>query len=138
MTHLKGDPPVRYTVPTGWVRIGLSVNQGPAQAHDVFNRWYVSYHGTDKSKVRAIVAQQMPLHPGVVTVEGVRLEIKPGHIPDGVCIQASTSDVLLSWASPHCRPFQATRSRCQVVWSMRVQVLSLATHPCVEALCQWS
>jgi hypothetical protein len=50
----------------------------------VFNRWYRSYHGTDRNKVRAVVAQQGLLHPGVVTGAGVELRVRPGHIRDGV------------------------------------------------------
>lgn len=81
-SYLRGSPPSRYAVPIGFVRLGLSVNPGFAAANKIFDEWHVSYHGTTSTSIEPIFRGGLQLlMPGEVTLGGVSLGIRGGHIP---------------------------------------------------------
>ncbi|KAE8743975.1 bluestreak [Frankliniella occidentalis] len=47
----KGDPPVKYSVPTGWCRFPLRRRC----VGDIYENWHVAYHGTRVSNLRRIL-----------------------------------------------------------------------------------
>jgi hypothetical protein len=72
----------KYVIPRGWVRLGLLVDPVIAKAHDIWNKWIVTYHGTTKIAAESIIAHRQFCMPGDVLIDGTQLAIRPGHIPD--------------------------------------------------------
>jgi neuralized-like protein 4 len=72
----------KYVIPRGWVRLGLVVDPVTAKAHDIWNKWIVTYHGTSKIAAKSIIAHRQFCMPGDTLIDGTKLAIRPGHIPD--------------------------------------------------------
>ncbi|CAH1248596.1 NEURL4 [Branchiostoma lanceolatum] len=88
--RMRGKPPMKYGVPVGWCRFGLSLNQAFKDRQlRVFEDWHRAYHGTNSDTlVKILRSSSQLLMPGDVTLGGYRLGEKPGHFtpkrkPDG-------------------------------------------------------
>lgn len=78
-TH--GDPPSRYVLPMGWMRLGLKVHEGFAESNDIFRKWHISYHGTTANNLEPIFRGGLQLlKPGDVALGGIAICIRSGHI----------------------------------------------------------
>ncbi|ETO25503.1 SPRY domain containing-like protein [Reticulomyxa filosa] len=78
--YFRGNPPMKYVIPRGWVRIGLQVFKGKADANKVFDEWHVAFHGTDVDGVRNIFHCGLQLlKPGDITLGGNKVSIPEGH-----------------------------------------------------------
>ena len=79
--YTRGSHPMRYAIPYGYVRIGLKINKGFADTHEVFSNWHISFHGTKVDNIREIFSSNLQLlKPGDYTISGKQLEIRSGHI----------------------------------------------------------
>lgn len=41
--YYRGDPPLRYGLPIGWVKLGLSVSKGKCKINQIFSKWHGMY-----------------------------------------------------------------------------------------------
>eukprot|EP01045_Picozoa_sp_COSAG04_P029506 COSAG04_NODE_4867_length_1853_cov_1.258837_1_plen_305_part_01 len=65
------DGPTPYVVPRGWVRFGLVVHPGRAEAHNIFDKWSVSFHGVkDLDTLRSILDCGQLMKSGDVLLDG--------------------------------------------------------------------
>ncbi|UJR07839.1 hypothetical protein I4U23_012122 [Adineta vaga] len=53
-----------YTVPRGWTRFGLRIDQTFADDNTIFKQWYTSFYGTSKNKIESIVGNRFIPKPG--------------------------------------------------------------------------
>lgn len=72
----------KYVIPRGWVRVGLQTDIAFVKAHDVFDKWIVTFHGTSKIAAQSIIAHRQFCMPGDTLIDGTQLKIRPGHIPN--------------------------------------------------------
>lgn len=79
----------KYVIPRGWVRSGLCVDAVHAKAHDIWNKWIVTYHGTTKIAAQSIISHRQFCLPGDELIDGTKLAIRPGHIPGQMSIYTS-------------------------------------------------
>ncbi|CAF1317998.1 unnamed protein product [Adineta ricciae] len=80
--YSRGDPPSRYVLPVGWMRLGLKVHEGFAESNDIFRKWHASYHGTTASNLEPIFRGGLQLlKPGDVALGGTSIGVRSGHIP---------------------------------------------------------
>lgn len=80
--YSRGEPPSRYVLPVGWMRLGLKVHEGFAESNDIFRKWHISYHGTTASNLEPLFRGGLQLlKPGDVALGGAAIGIRPGHIP---------------------------------------------------------
>ena len=98
----------KYVIPRGWVRLGLLVDPVVAKSHDIWNKWIVTYHGTSKIAAQSIIAHRQFCMPGDVLIDGTKLGIRPGHIPDQNFIY--TSPTIAYSSSPVYSPVYSFHS----------------------------
>ncbi|CAF1461060.1 unnamed protein product [Rotaria magnacalcarata] len=79
----------RYVIPRGWVRLGLHTDPAHMKAEDIWNKWIVTFHGTTKIAAQSIIKHRHFCLPGDVLIDGTKLGIRPGHIPDKQFIYTS-------------------------------------------------
>jgi hypothetical protein len=70
-----------YVIPRGWTRLGIYVDEPFAEVHKVWKTWVNCYHGTTIESAKSIVKHRQLLLPCDVTMNGIKLEIREGHIP---------------------------------------------------------
>ena len=86
-------------VPRNWIKFGLKVDDVHASVHQVWvkrdgrerkigahlvtrqDKWAVSYHGTGPSAALSMVKHRQICLPGDRLLDGTRLSIRLGHIP---------------------------------------------------------
>ncbi|CAF1216571.1 unnamed protein product [Rotaria sordida] len=71
----------KYVIPRGWVRFGLYIDDAQAQAENIWNKWVVSYHGTNPQAAKSIIEHHQFLLPGDQCIGGHVIRIREGHIP---------------------------------------------------------
>ncbi|UJR11810.1 hypothetical protein I4U23_015990 [Adineta vaga] len=71
-----------YVVPRGWIRLGVNVDEAFARHHNVWKEWVNCYHGTSIESAKSIVEHRQLLLPRDTTLDGEKLQIRPGHIPE--------------------------------------------------------
>jgi hypothetical protein len=79
----------RYVIPRGWVRIGLTIDPVVAKTQDIWNKWIVTFHGTSTIAAQSILTHRQFCHPGDVLIDGTKLRIRPGHIPNQLFVYTS-------------------------------------------------
>lgn len=72
----------KYVIPRGWVRVGLRIDVVTAKTRAVWDKWIVTFHGTSKIAAQSIIAHRQFCWPGDVLIDGTKLRIRPGHIPN--------------------------------------------------------
>jgi hypothetical protein len=72
----------KYVIPRGWVRIGLRVDPVFSAAHEIWEKWIVTFHGTTKIAAQSILMHRQFCLPGDKLIDGTMLGIRDGHIPD--------------------------------------------------------
>jgi hypothetical protein len=72
----------KYVIPRGWVRFGLRVDPVFCKAHNIWEKWIVTYHGTTKIAALSILTHRQFCLPGDKLIDGTVLGIRDGHIPD--------------------------------------------------------
>jgi len=81
VVHIRGNPPSKYVLPTGWCRVGIKVSDGIANANNIWKGWHVSFHGTTHAAIPSILAHGGSLlFPGDKLLDGTVLGIREGHI----------------------------------------------------------
>eukprot|EP00042_Codosiga_hollandica_P041735 m.375293 g.375293 ORF g.375293 m.375293 type:complete len:681 (-) comp56177_c0_seq13:29-2071(-) len=79
--YLRGEPPSKYALPGGFVRLGLHQNPGFLKINRVMESWHVAYHGTRAENLEQIFKGGMQLlKAGDIMLGGRPLGIPPGHI----------------------------------------------------------
>eukprot|EP01084_Bolivina_argentea_P171338 296845_1 len=79
--YYRGDPSKKYGLPIGWVRFGLNVCNGRFKMNDIWDKWHVAFHGTNRTIVPEIFKSGLILlKPGDTTADGKVLGIREGHI----------------------------------------------------------
>lgn len=53
-----------YTVPRGWTRFGLQMDEGFAKGERIFQRWYTAFYGTSKDKLEPSIHNRFIPFPG--------------------------------------------------------------------------
>eukprot|EP01084_Bolivina_argentea_P138663 244079_1 len=82
IVYSRGDPRKIYTLPVGWSRLGLKIDDAFCETHKVWKKWHVAFHGTQKTTVPLIFKGRLILlKAGDVAVGGAELGICDGHIP---------------------------------------------------------
>ncbi|CAF3992118.1 unnamed protein product [Rotaria sordida] len=79
----------KYVIPRGWVRLGLHIDPVFMKTHDIWNKWIVTFHGTTKIAAQSILTHRQFCLPGDVLIDGTKLGIRPGHIPNQKFIYTS-------------------------------------------------
>jgi hypothetical protein len=79
----------KYVIPRGWVRLGLHTDPVLIDTQDVWNKWIVTFHGTTKIAAQSILAHRQFCLPGDVLIDGTKLGIRPGHIPNQMFLYSS-------------------------------------------------
>jgi hypothetical protein len=72
----------KYVIPRGWVRFGLRVDPVFSKAHEIWEKWIVTFHGTTKIAAQSILSHRQFCLPGDTLIDGTVLGIRDGHIPD--------------------------------------------------------
>ena len=72
----------KYVIPRGWTRLGLRVDPVFSKAHDIWEKWIVTFHGTTKIAAQSILTHRQFCLPGDTLIDGTVLGIRDGHIPD--------------------------------------------------------
>ncbi|CAF1552705.1 unnamed protein product [Adineta ricciae] len=68
----------RYVIPRGWIRLGVYVDQVKQEVNDIWNKWPVTYHGTQQEAALPILTQRIFSTPGDQLLGGSILPIRPG------------------------------------------------------------
>ena len=71
-------------IPRGFTRFATAVQRGQAEARGVFSTWKKGFHGTKHSRVSSVVELGSLLCPGATPPEGNTIEIRDGHLKQGV------------------------------------------------------
>lgn len=79
----------KYVIPRGWVRLGLHIDSALCAAHDIWNKYIVTFHGTTKLAAQSILHHRQFCHPGDVLLDGTKLRIREGHIPGMMYVYTS-------------------------------------------------
>jgi hypothetical protein len=79
----------RYVIPRGWTRVGLHIDPVLMKTQDIWNKWIVTFHGTTKIAAQSILTHRQFCLPGDVLIDGTKLGIRPGHIPNQMHIYTS-------------------------------------------------
>jgi hypothetical protein len=79
----------KYVIPRGWVRLGLHIDPVLVKTQDIWNKWIVTFHGTTKIAAQSILAHRQFCLPGDVLIDGTKLGIRPGHIPNQTFLYSS-------------------------------------------------
>jgi len=79
----------KYVIPRGWIRLGLSIDPVLMKTQDIWNKWIVTFHGTSKIAAQSILTHRQFCLPGDVLLDGTKLGIRPGHIPNQMFIYTS-------------------------------------------------
>ena len=77
-----------YTIPRGWVRYGLQVDQAFTRGKHIFAQWYTTFYGTSKDKLESILHNRSIPFPGDQLLSG---EIFARHLPDKKHVYTSPS-----------------------------------------------
>lgn len=80
----RGIPAAKLVQPFGWARVGLAVGGTQATAVGAFTNWHVAYHGTRLSSLRGILRTGCLVKAGDVVLDGHRIGIRDGHIPEPI------------------------------------------------------
>ena len=80
-----------YVIPRGWVRLGLYIDAALETSQNIWDEWIVTFHGTSTTAAQSILQTRQFCLPGDVLIDGTRLGIRPGHIPDKRHIYTSPS-----------------------------------------------
>ena len=81
LVHERGEPAMAYSFPVSFARLGLHVDPGMVELHDIFKKWPVCFHGTKIDLVGPLFKGRLQLlKPGDVAIGGKVIEIRPGHI----------------------------------------------------------
>lgn len=83
-TRVLGD--TTYVVPRGWTRFGITVDEAFVKHHQVWENWASCFHGTTMDSANSIITHRMFLLPLDKTMDGVRLQIRAGHIPGEIFV----------------------------------------------------
>eukprot|EP01084_Bolivina_argentea_P105130 188197_1 len=79
--YTRGEPKSDYALPLNWVRLGLITNPGFCKMNNVWDKWHVAFHGTNKDKIIPIFKSGLTLlKPGDLSIDGSKLSIQSGHI----------------------------------------------------------
>ncbi|UJR14347.1 hypothetical protein I4U23_001343 [Adineta vaga] len=78
-----------YVIPRGWVRLGLQIDPVMMKSQDIWKKWIVTFHGTTKVAAQSIITHRQFCMPGDVLLDGTKLGIRPGHIPNQMHIYTS-------------------------------------------------
>jgi hypothetical protein len=93
-----------YTIPRGWLRFGLHVDQAFASAEHIFKQWHTTFYGTSKDKLEWILRNRFIPLPGDALLSG---EIFTTHLPDKHHVYTSPS---IHYASlSHLSPNHTTK-----------------------------
>jgi hypothetical protein len=71
-----------YVIPRGWARVGLHVDSALIAQHDIWDQWIVTFHGTSLIAAESILAHRQFCLPGDKLIDGTKLGIREGHIPN--------------------------------------------------------
>lgn len=82
---------MKYVIPRGWVRLGLYIDAAFETSHNIWDEWIVTFHGTSTNAAQSILETRQFCLPGDMLIDGTRLGIRPGHIPDKKHIYTSPS-----------------------------------------------
>ncbi|CAF3445288.1 unnamed protein product, partial [Rotaria sp. Silwood2] len=93
-----------YTVPRGWTRFGLQIDQTFAESKQIFKKWCTSFYGTSKYKLESIINNRFIPFPGDRLLSG---EIFATHLSDKQHVYTSPS---INYASlTHVCPIDTTK-----------------------------
>ena len=70
-----------YVIPRGFVRFGLFVDPVFSDRHDIWKKWIVTFHGTNKIGAESVIVNRQFCLPGDRLIDGSILGIREGHIP---------------------------------------------------------
>ena len=79
----------KYVIPRGWVRLGLTIDPVVSKTQDIWNKWIVTFHGTTSIAAQSILTHRQFCHPGDTLIDGTKLGIRPGHIPNQMYVYTS-------------------------------------------------
>ena len=71
-----------YVIPRGFSRFGLAVDSVFANAHSLWDKWIVTFHGTSRAAAISIITHRQFCLPGDKLLDGTALGIRKGHIPN--------------------------------------------------------
>ena len=77
-----------YTVPRGWTRFGLQMDEGFASGKNIFQTWYTTFYGTSREKLESIFHNRFIPFPGDELLHNEQFTI---HLPDKKYIYTSPS-----------------------------------------------
>jgi len=124
----------KYVIPRGWVRLGLQIDPVIMKTQDIWNKWIVTFHGTTKIAAQSIIAHRQFCMPGDTLIDGTKLGIRPGHIPDQMFIY--TSPTIAYSSGPVYSPtydFHSTENdadyQAQIVLQCRQKPKTFKTGP---------
>ncbi|CAF1509456.1 unnamed protein product [Rotaria sordida] len=77
-----------YTVPRGWTRFGLQVDEKFVESRNMFRNWCTTFYGTSKNKLESVLHNRFIPFPGDRFLSG---EIFSTHLPDKHHVYTSPS-----------------------------------------------
>ena len=72
---------MKYVLPLKWARIGISIDSAFAKNHDIFNKWNISYHGSNINNIQNLINSKLTfILPNNILLGGYKHNIISGHI----------------------------------------------------------
>ncbi|CAF2790619.1 unnamed protein product [Rotaria sp. Silwood2] len=110
-----------YVIPRGWCRFGLHVDPLRTKVDHIWKDWIVTYHGTTAEAAQSVVTHGQFLVPGDKRLDGKKIAIGEGHIPEKYHIYTSPT-MAYSGHPCYCRPKLFRSNLTHKVYNARVAI----------------
>lgn len=110
-----------YVIPREWCRFGLHVDPLRTKVDHIWKDWIVSYHGTTAEAAESVITHGQFLVPGDKRLDGEKIAIREGHIPEKYHIYTSPT-MAYSGHPCYCKPKLFRSSITNKVYLARVAI----------------